>query len=61
MIGNDHRVGLGMATFRIWFVGTKDFAIEEGSSEWEACRKAGLDSQECRVQRIPDDVIVQDA
>ena len=50
-----------MATFRIWYIGTEDFAIEDASSEWEACAKAGRDSQECRVQRIPDEVIVTDA
>jgi hypothetical protein len=49
-----------MATFRIWYIGSDDFVIEEASSEWEACRKAGLDSQECRVQRIPDEVIVSE-
>ena len=47
-----------MATFRIWYIGTEDFAIEDASSEWEACTKAGWDSQECRVQRIPDEIIV---
>ena len=49
-----------MATFKIWYVGTTDFAIEEASSEKEACAKAGRESQECRVQRIPEEHIVRE-
>jgi hypothetical protein len=47
-----------MPTFRIWYVGSEDFAIEEAGSEIEACKKTGHDSQECEVQRIPEENIV---
>jgi hypothetical protein len=47
-----------MPTFRIWYVGTDDFSIEEASSEIEACEKIGRNSQECEVERIPDENIV---
>jgi hypothetical protein len=47
-----------MPTFRIWYVGTEDFAIEEASSELEACQKTGRNSEECEVQRIPEENIV---
>jgi hypothetical protein len=50
-----------MATFRIWYVGTEDFSIEEASSEIEACEKIGRNSQECEVERIPDENIVWEA
>jgi hypothetical protein len=48
-----------MPTFRIWYVGTEDFSIEEASSEIEACEKIGRNSQECEVERIPDEKIVR--
>lgn len=48
-----------MPTFRIWYVGTEDFSIEDASSEIEACEKIGHNSQECEVQRIPDENIVR--
>jgi len=47
-----------MPTFRIWYIGTEDFSIEEASSELEACQKTGRDSEECEVQKIPDENIV---
>jgi hypothetical protein len=47
-----------MPTFRIWYIGTEDFAIEEARSEIEACEKTGRDSQECEVERIPAENIV---
>jgi hypothetical protein len=47
-----------MPTFRIWYIGSDDFAIEEASSELEACQKTGRNSEECEVQRIPDENIV---
>jgi hypothetical protein len=47
-----------MPTFRIWYVGTDDFSVEEASSEIEACEKIGRNSQECEVERIPDENIV---
>jgi hypothetical protein len=50
-----------MPTFRIWYVGTEDFSIEEARSEIEACEKTGRNSQECEVQRIPDENIVWEA
>jgi hypothetical protein len=49
-----------MPTFRIWYVGTEDFAIEEASSELEACRKTGRNSEECEVQQIPEENIVRE-
>jgi hypothetical protein len=49
-----------MPTFRIWYVGTDDFSIEEASSEIEACEKIGRNSQECEVERIPDENIVRE-
>ena len=50
-----------MATFRIWYMGTDEFSIEDATSEKAACEKLGWESQECRVQRIPDEVIVQES
>lgn len=50
-----------MATFRIWCIGSEDFSIEDASSEQEACEKLGWQSQECRVQRIPDEIIVPES
>ena len=50
-----------MATFRIWYIGTEDFSIEDASCEKEACEKLGWESQECRVQMIPEEVIMQEA
>ena len=50
-----------MATFRIWYIGTTEFSIEDGDSEKQVCEKLGWDSQECRVQQIPDEVILRDA
>ena len=50
-----------MPTFRIWYVGTEDFAIEEANSEIEACKKIGRNSQECEVERIPDEDIEREA
>jgi hypothetical protein len=50
-----------MATFRIWYIGTDDFTIEEASSELEACEKTGRNSEECEVQRIPDEDIVRES
>ena len=50
-----------MATFRIWYVGTENFSIEDAATEQEACEKLGWESQECRVQRIPEEVIVPEA
>ena len=50
-----------MATFRIWCVGTFECSIEDAASEQEACEKAGWESHECRVQRIPEEVIVKEA
>jgi hypothetical protein len=47
-----------MPTFRIWYIGTEDVSIEEASSELEACQKTGRSSEECEVQRIPDENIV---
>jgi hypothetical protein len=47
-----------MPTFRIWYIGSDDFAIEEASSELEACQKTGRNSEECEVERIPDEHIV---
>jgi hypothetical protein len=47
-----------MPTFRIWYIGTEDFSIEEARSEVEACEKTGRDSQECEVERIPEENIV---
>jgi hypothetical protein len=49
-----------MATFRIWYIGTENFSIEDATSEKEACEKLGWESQECRVQRIPEEVIVSE-
>jgi hypothetical protein len=49
-----------MATYRIWYLGSDDFAIEDGVTEQEACAKTGRKSYECRVQRIPEDIIVAD-
>jgi hypothetical protein len=46
-----------MPTFRIWYIGTDDFAIEEARSELEACRKTGRNAEECEVQRIPEEDI----
>ena len=54
-------LGDTMATFRIWYIGSENLSIEDATSEQEACEKAGWESQECRVQRIPDEVIVQEA
>ena len=50
-----------MAMFRIWYIGSEVFSIEDAIPEQEACEKLGWESQECRVQRIPDEVIVQEA
>ena len=49
-----------MPTFRIWYVGTRDFSIEEANSEWEACEKTGRRAEECEVQVIPEEHIVRD-
>lgn len=49
-----------MATYRIWYLGSEDFSIEDGVTEQEACAKVGRQSHECRVQRIPEEVIVAD-
>ncbi len=46
-----------MPTFRIWYIGTEDFSIEEASSELEACQKTGQNSEECEVQQIPEENI----
>ena len=50
-----------MATFRIWYIGTEDFSIEDASSEIEACEKVGWERQECRVQQIPEETVVREA
>jgi hypothetical protein len=50
-----------MPTFRIWYIGTEDFAIEEARSELEACEKTGRDSQECEVERVPEEIILREA
>jgi hypothetical protein len=47
-----------MPTFRIWYVGTEDFAIEEARSDVEACQKTGRNAEECEVQQIPEEDIV---
>jgi hypothetical protein len=49
-----------MPTFRIWYIGTEDFSIEEASSELEACQKTGQNSEECEVQQIPEENIVRE-
>lgn len=47
-----------MPIFKIWHLGSKEVSIEEGSSVEEACGKAGWKSEECEVQRIPEDEIL---
>jgi hypothetical protein len=37
------------------------FAIEEARSELEACEKTGRDSQECEVERVPEEIILREA
>jgi hypothetical protein len=49
-----------MPTFRIWYIGTEDFAIEEAKSELEACQKTGRNTEECEVQRIPEENILRE-
>jgi hypothetical protein len=50
-----------MPTFQIWYIGTDEFTIEEASSELEACQKTGRKSEECEVQRIPEEHIVRES
>lgn len=47
-----------MPIFKIWRVGRKEVSIEEGSSAEEACRKAGWKREECEVEVIPEEQIV---
>ena len=48
-----------MPTFKIWLLGTREACIEEANSAREACEKAGWESEECEVQVIPEENIVQ--
>jgi hypothetical protein len=48
-----------MPTFMIWLLGTREACIEEANSAREACEKAGWESEECEVQVIPEENIVQ--
>ncbi len=47
-----------MPVFKIWHLSTKEVSIEEGSSVEEACGKAGRKREECEVQIIPEDQII---
>ncbi|MBI2350189.1 MAG: hypothetical protein HYV00_01670 [Deltaproteobacteria bacterium] len=48
-----------MSIFKIWHIGTKEVAIEESSSPEEACEKAGWKIEECEVQAIPEEHVIQ--
>lgn len=47
-----------MPIFKIWHIGSREVSIEEGSSAEEACLKAGWKSEDCEVQVIPEDQII---
>jgi len=47
-----------MPIFKIWHLGSKEVSIEEGNSVEEACSKAGWRSEECEVQAIPEDRVI---
>ena len=47
-----------MPIFKIWHRGSKEVSIEEGISPGEACQKAGWRSEECEVQLIPENEIL---
>lgn len=47
-----------MPIFKIWHRGSKEVSIEEGCSAAEACRKAGWKIEECEVQAIPEEQVV---
>lgn len=47
-----------MPIFKIWRLASKEVSIEEGSSVEEACRKAGWKSEDCEVETIPEDQII---
>jgi len=50
--------GTLMPIFKIWHRGSKEVSIEEGISPGEACQKAGWRSEECEVQLIPENEIL---
>jgi len=47
-----------MPVFKIWRLASKEVSIEEGRSVEEACRKAGWRSEDCEVQVISEDQII---
>lgn len=57
-IGKVQNGGSLMPIFKIWHIGTKEVSIEEGGSPEEACRKAGWKSEDCEVEVIPHEQII---
>lgn len=47
-----------MPIFKIWRRASKDVSIEGGCSAAEACRKTGWRIEECEVQAIPEEQVV---
>lgn len=47
-----------MPIFKIWHWASKEVSIEEGTSIEEACAKAGWKSEECEVQEISGEQIM---
>jgi len=47
-----------MPIFKIWHIGSREVSIEEGSSVEEACAKAEWKSEDCEVQVIPEEQII---
>jgi hypothetical protein len=48
-----------MPTFKIWLLGTREACIEEANSEREACKKTSWEPEECELQVIPEENIIQ--
>ncbi len=47
-----------MPIFKIWHRGSKEVSIEDGNSVEEACGKAGWKIEECEVQAIPEEQVI---
>ena len=47
-----------MPIFKIWRWGSQEVSIEEGDSVEEACMKVGWRSENCEVQVIPEEQII---
>jgi len=47
-----------MPIFKIWCRGSQEVSIEEGCSVEEGCRKTGWKIEDCEVQVIPEEQII---